>query len=97
MQALGDRKRQLQSRIPAQALTMRKRQLKEMVAEEVQAAQAHLEAIYRSGLEVGPNLAALEVHAHHPKYAFWLEGIHRHLGECEAILAEQPERKSPGG
>ena len=97
MQTLEERRKQLLSRIPAQAFTMRQRQLKEVVAEEVEAAQKHLEAVYRSGLEVGPNLAALEAHANHPKYAFWLEGIHRHLDECEAILAEQPESKKTGG
>ena len=67
---------------------MRKRYLREMVEDEVDAAQKHLQALYQSRLEVGPDFAALDAHRNHPKYAFWLEGIHRHLGECEAILAK---------
>ena len=91
LQALEVRKTQLQSRIPAHASAMRTRYLKEVVAEEVEAAQKHLEAVYRSQLEVGPDLTALDEHLNHPKYAFWLEGIRRHLGECEATLDEQPD------
>lgn len=73
---------------------MRRRNLREMVEEEVEAAQKHLEAVYRSQLEVGPDFTALTGHENHPKYAFWLEGIRRHLAECEAILAEQPEKRT---
>lgn len=94
MQALEVRKTQLQSRIPAHAPAIRTRYLKEMVEEEVEAARKHLEAVYRSQLEVGPNLTALEEHRNHPKYAFWLDGIRRHLGECESILAEQPDSRT---
>ena len=98
LQALEDRKTKFQSRIPAQASPMRKRYLMEMVEDEVDAAQKHLQALYKSRLEVGPDLAALDAHRNHPKYAFWLEGIQRHLGECEAILAEQPDAgKNSGG
>ncbi len=98
LQALKDREKKFQSRIPAQASPMRKRYLKEMVEDEVDAARKHLQAVYQSRLEVGPDLAALDAHRNHPKYAFWLEGIHRHLAECEAILAEQPDaRKTAGG
>ena len=98
LQALEDRKTKFQSKIPAQASPMRKRYLMEMVEDEVDAAQKHLQALYQSRLEVGPDFAALDAHRNHPKYAFWLEGIHRHLGECEAILAEQPDaRKTAGG
>jgi hypothetical protein len=91
LQALEIRKTQLQSRIPAQVSSMRTRYLKGVVEEEVEAARKHLQAVYRSQLEVGPNLTALAGHMNDPKYAFWLEGICRHLGECEAILAEQPD------
>ena len=94
LQALEIRKKQLQSRIPAQASAMRKRYLKEVATEEVEAARAHLEAVYRSQLAVGPDLTALAEHRNHPKYAFWLEGIRRHLGECESILAEQPDGRA---
>ena len=85
---------ELLSRIPAQASAMRTRYLKGMVEEEVEAARTHLQAVYRSQLEVGPDLAALAEHLSHPKYAFWLEGIRRHLGACESTLAEQPEGRT---
>jgi hypothetical protein len=94
MQALEDRKRQFQSRIPARASKMRTRYLREMAEEQVEAARKHLRAIYESHLEVGPDFTALAEHMNHPKYAFWLEGIRRHLQECEAVLAEQPEERS---
>jgi hypothetical protein len=97
LQALEVRKTQLQSRIPAHAPAIRTRYLKEVVEEEVEAARKHLEAVYRSQLEVGPNLTALDEHRNHPKYAFWLEGIRRHLGECESILAEQPDGRAIAG
>ena len=70
---------------------MRKRYLGEVVEEGVEAARKHLQALDESHLEVGPNLSGLEPHANHSKYGFWLEGIHRHLQECERVLAEQPE------
>ena len=97
LQALEIRKMQLQARIPAQVSTMRTRYLKGVVEEEVEAARKHLQAVYRSQLEVGPDFAALNEHMNHPKYAFWLEGIRRHLGECEAILAEQPGDRTTAG
>jgi hypothetical protein len=91
LQALEVRKTQLQSRIPAHASTMRTRYLKGVVEEQVEAARKHLRAVYESHLEIGPNFTALPEHVNNPKYAFWLEGIGRHLGECEAVLAEQPD------
>lgn len=98
LQALAEREKEFLLRIPAQASAMRKRYLQEMVADEVEAARTHLRALYQSRLEVGADFAALDVHKNHPKYAFWLEGIHRHLAECEAILAEQPDAgKTTGG
>ncbi len=69
---------------------MRKRYLGAVVEEGVEAARKHLQALYESQLEVGPDFCALEPHRNHPKYAFWLEGIRRHLQECENVLAEQP-------
>ena len=68
-QTLEDQKAKFLSRIPAQASTMRKRYLKEMVEEEVEAARIHLQAVYQSRLEVGPDLAALGGHQNHPKYS----------------------------
>jgi hypothetical protein len=95
LQALAVRKTQFQSRIPAQVSTMRTRYLKGVVEEEVEAARKHLQAVYESHLEVGPNFTVLPEYAHNPKYVFWLEGIRRHLGQCEASLADQPESRNP--
>jgi len=53
------RKTQLQSRIPAQVSTMRTRFPKGVVEEQVEAAQKHLQAVYESHFEVGPNFTAL--------------------------------------
>jgi hypothetical protein len=97
LQALAEREKKFLSRIPAQASAMRKRYLREMVEEEVDAARTHLRALYQSRLEVGPELGALDTHRNHTKYAFWMEGIHRHLAECEAILAEQPDAGKTAG
>jgi len=76
---------------------MRKRFLNGLVEDEVEAARKHLQAVYESGLEVGPNLTALPEHVKNSKYAFWLEGIRRHLGGCEAILAGQPDSRTTAG
>jgi len=62
-----------------------------MAEEQAEAARKHLQAIYESRLEVGPNFTALAEHMNHSQYAFWLEGIRCHLQECDAILAEQPD------
>jgi len=94
LQALEVRKQQFQSMIPAQASRMRTRFLQQMAEEQVAAARMHLQAIYESHLEVGPDFTPLAEHLNHPKYAFWLEGIRRHLRECEAALAEQPDAGS---
>ena len=88
--ALEEQKLKLHAKIPSGAPLMRTRYLKSMVEDEVGAAAKHLQALYECGLAVGPDFAALREHETHPKYAFWLEGIHRHLRSCEAVLAEQP-------
>jgi hypothetical protein len=49
-----------------------------------------LQAVYEAGFELGPGLTAVQESKANPKYAFWLEGIHRHLQMCETFLAEQP-------
>ena len=90
LQALETQKTQFQSRIPAHAPRMRKRYLGEMVEEQIEAVRKHLQAIYQSHLEIGPNLIPMAEHTEHPNYAFWIAGIRRHLQECDAILAEQP-------
>ena len=91
LQALEVQERQFQSMIPAHASRMRTRYLKQMAEQQVEAARLHLQAIYQSKLEVGPQFTALAEYTNHPKYAFWLEGIRRHLQQCEAIFAEQPD------
>ena len=87
---LEEQKQRFRSRIPTDAPPMRTRYLANVVDENVGAAQKHLQVLYESGLEVGPGFSAVEKHAGHVKYAFWLQGIERHLKMCEAVLAEQP-------
>jgi hypothetical protein len=90
-QALEAKKKHFRSKIPANASKMRLRFLQGLVEDEVDAAGKHLQAVYESRLEVGPNLTALSENMNNPKYGFWLEGIRRHLQECEEILNQQPE------
>jgi hypothetical protein len=87
---LDDRKRLFLARIPANASKLRARYLKNQLEDAVQAAGKHLEAVYNSGLEVGPDFGPLPACAANAKYAFWLEGIRRHLLTGEDVLAEQP-------
>ena len=94
LQALELQERRFQSMIPVHASRMRTRYLKQMTEQQVEAARLHLQAIYQGKLEVGPNFTALPEYTNHPKYAFWIEGIRRHLEQCEAILAEQPDASS---
>jgi hypothetical protein len=91
--ALEEQKGKFHARIPGDAPALRRRYLGNIIEEEVGAAQSHLQALYESELEVGREFAALPEHLTHPKYAFWLEGIHRHLQRCEARLQEQPLEK----
>lgn len=87
---LDERKKKFSSMIPAGASRMRTGYLRNVVEEQVGAAQKHLQALYASNLEVGPGFTPLKQYEAHPKYAFWLDGIQRHLKLCEAALAEQP-------
>ena len=89
-QMLEEQKKKFASRIPTNASRLRTRYLGYVVQEEIEAAGKHLEAIYESHLEVGPDLAPLDEFKANPKYAFWIEGIRRHLQMCDSILAEQP-------
>ena len=89
--ALEIRKTRFLSRIPAHASKMRRRFLEGMVEDVVDAAGKHLQAVYESRLEVGPDFTGLAEHMNNSKYTFWLEGIRRHLQEGETILAEQPD------
>ncbi len=89
--ALEERKRQFLSRIPPGASALRTRYLRNQLQDAVGAAEKHLQAVYESGLEVGPDFGPLPPYTTHPKYAFWLEGIQRHLQNGEAVLADQPD------
>jgi hypothetical protein len=88
--ALEEQRKKFLARIPANAPLLRTRYLGNVVEDEIKAARIHLQALFASGLEVGPGFAAHEAHVSHPKYAFWIEGVRRHLQSCEALLAEQP-------
>jgi hypothetical protein len=90
LQALEKEKKRLEARIPTTASQLRTRHLKHVVEEEVEAARKHLQAVYEAGFELGLGLTAVEEARANSKYAFWLEGIRRHLQMCESFLAEQP-------
>jgi hypothetical protein len=60
--------------------------LRYVVDEQINAARLHLTALYDHGLAVGPRFTAVESGSPHPKYAFWLEGIRRHIQQCESSL-----------
>jgi hypothetical protein len=90
LQALEEEKQRLEAKIPTTASHLRTRHLQYVVEEDVEAARKHLQAVYEAGFELGPGLSAVEESKANPKYAFWLEGIRRHLQMCERFLAEQP-------
>ncbi len=90
LQALTDEKKRLEAKIPPTASQLRTRHLKHVVEEDVEAARKHLQAVYDAGFEVGPGLSPMEESKTNPKYAFWMEGIRRHLQMCESFLAGQP-------
>ncbi len=90
LKALELEKKRLETKIPRTASHLRTRHLNYMVAESVEAARKHLQAIYEAGFELGPGLSAVEESKANERYAFWLEGIRRHLQMCESFLAEQP-------
>ncbi len=94
--ALEEQKQKFLARIPRNAPLLRTRYLVHVLEDEAGAAQKHLQVLYEAGLAVGADFKGLEEYATHPKYGFWLEGIHRHLARCEAVLAEQPDGRSPG-
>lgn len=90
LQALEEEKKRLKARIPTTASRLRSRHLNYVVEEAVEAAGKHLQALYEAGFVLEPGLSAVEESKTNPKYAFWLEGIRRHLQTCETFLAEQP-------
>jgi hypothetical protein len=90
LQALAEEEKRLEAKIPPTASQLRTRHLKHAVEDDVEAARKHLQAVYEAGFELGPGLSAVEEFKANPKYAFWLEGIRRHLQMCETFLAGQP-------
>lgn len=86
---MAEQKQELLSRIPADAPGSAKRYHHYAIEQEVEAAQLHLRALYEAGLQVGAGLGPLPQHANDPKYAFWLEGIRRHLQRCAEALGAQ--------
>jgi hypothetical protein len=89
LRVLAERKQELLSRIPADAPATAKRYHHYAIEQEVDAAELHLRALYEAGLEVGADLGALPQYAKDPKYAFWVEGIRRHLQRCAEALGAQ--------
>jgi hypothetical protein len=90
LQALDDEKKRLRTKMPTTASRLRTRHLQYVVEEEVEAARKHLQALYEAGFELGPGLSAVGDSEANPKYAFWLQGIRRHLQKCEDFLVDQP-------
>lgn len=84
--ALESIRESLHARVPTDLPAKGRRYLHYVVDEQINAARLHLTALYQHGLAVGPGLTGLPTAEPHPKYAFWLEGIHRHIQHCEASL-----------
>lgn len=84
--ALETIRKSLHARVPSDLPAKGRKYLHYVVDEQINAARLHLAALYQHGLAVGPGLTALPSAGPHPKYAFWLEGIHRHIQHCEASL-----------
>lgn len=88
---LAQVEQQLYAKIPADAPSWGRRHLTYVLEEHVAAARLHLRIIYDSGLEVGPGFTAVAASATHPRYAFWLEGVQRHLEICAASFEGGPQ------
>ena len=82
------------AKIPADAPSWGRRHLKHVIEEHVGAARLHITLIYDEGCALGEGLGPLTAHAAHPKYAFWAEGVRRHLEICAASLENKPEAES---
>jgi hypothetical protein len=85
-EALEQLRSSLQARIPPTLPAKGRKYLGYVVEEQMAAARLHLEAIYESDLAVGPDFAEVPRCLSHPKYAFWLAGVRRHIQHCEASL-----------
>jgi hypothetical protein len=93
LQALAQVEQQMQAKIPTEAPSWGRRHLKHVIDEHVGAARLHLTLIYDQGCAVGPGFTPLPAHAAHPKYAFWTEGVQRHLEICAANIEGRPDEQ----
>lgn len=94
LRALAKVEQQLCARIPSDAPSWGRRHLRHVIEEHVGAARFHVALIYDAGCALGDDLTPLSVHDGHPKYAFWAEGVRRHLEICAASLENKPETES---
>lgn len=85
-QALETVRETLHARIQPSLPSKGRKYLRYVVDEQINAARLHLTALYDHGLAVGPRFTAVESDSSHPKYAFWLEGVRRHIQQCESSL-----------
>lgn len=89
-QALESVRTALHARISPSMPAKGRRYLGYVVDEQMDAARLHLAAIYEHGLAVGPDFAPVKAGEATPKYAFWLEGLRRHIESCEVSLGTPP-------
>ena len=89
-QALAQVEQQMHAKIPAEAPSWGKRHLKHVIEEHVGAARLHLTLIYDHGCTLGAGFTPLPAHAAYPKYAFWAEGVQRHLEICATSIDGGP-------
>jgi hypothetical protein len=88
--ALAQVEQQMYARIPADAPSWGRRHLRHVIQEHVDAARLHLTLIYDNGCALGPGFTPLGAQATYPKYAFWAEGVQRHLEICAASFEDKP-------
>lgn len=93
LQSLAQIEQQLHARIPADAPSWGKRHLKHVIEDHVGAARLHITLIYDGGCSLDAGFTPVSEHAGHPKYAFWAEGVRRHLEMCAASLEDKPDRQ----
>lgn len=90
LEALEQLRRSLLEGIAGDLPAKGKRYLGYLIEEQIGAARLHLKALYEAGLEVGPGFTGVAACQGHPKYAFWTEGIRRHIALCETSLRGEP-------
>ena len=91
LRTLAETEQRLRQLIPDEAPSWGRRHLGYVIEEHVGSARLHLGLIYDHGCAVGPGLTPLPEFASHPKYAFWAEGVHRHLEICESTIEGRPD------